>query len=120
MNLKPGTKVRVKKDLKANQQCGNDVFIGSMAEWKGEIVTIKNHNPNTGKYEIKETGYNWTLEMFDLDFVSDPGLSDLITGLAVYKELIIKDPKLGKQLLINAGILTKKGKLSKNYKYLSL
>lgn len=62
---KVGDKVKVREDLEIWKIYGTDVFIDDMAELKGKEVTIKEVEPKFNSYRIKETGYNWTDDMFE-------------------------------------------------------
>lgn len=72
MKYKVGDKVRVKsiywynsnKDSAGYVHCGNDSFILDMSEMCGKEVTIEKIL-SSGKYNIKEFGWNWTNEMFE-------------------------------------------------------
>ena len=62
---KVGDKVKIREDLVVNNIYGGDSFIIDMADLRGEEVTIKEVEPKFNSYRIKETGYNWTDEMFE-------------------------------------------------------
>ncbi len=52
--------------------------------------------------------------------MEDKKVDELVAKLEKYKIELSKSPEKSKQFLIDAGILTQKGKLSKNYKHLCI
>ena len=63
--FKVGDKVKVREDLVVGNIYGGDSFTIDMADLRGKEVTIKEVEPKFNSYRIKETGYNWTDEMFE-------------------------------------------------------
>lgn len=61
--LPPGTKVKVREDLKGGTKYGVHTFVIEMQQYKE--VTIKQYNATLKVYSIIEDSYNYTLEMFD-------------------------------------------------------
>ena len=62
-SLPPGTKVKVREDLKEGTKYGRQYFVEGMEHCGG--VTIKQYNATLKVYSIIEDSYNYTLEMFD-------------------------------------------------------
>ena len=60
--LKPGYKVKIRRDLRFGK-CGNDAVVFGMEKMRGYLVTIKEVNPDRNKFLINEFGLNWTPEM---------------------------------------------------------
>lgn len=63
--FKVGDRVKVREDLVVDEIYGGDSFVYDMAEFRGKEVTIKEIQCAYHSYRIKETGYNWTEEMFE-------------------------------------------------------
>lgn len=63
-NLKPGDKVRVRKDIAA-KMWGNHFATAEMVELGGKVVTIKSHDELAGDYRIEEFRNLWSPEMFE-------------------------------------------------------
>ena len=61
--LPPGTKVKMREDLKAGTKYGVHTFVNEMQQYKE--VTIKQYNATSKGYDVIENIYNYTLEMFD-------------------------------------------------------
>ena len=61
--LPPGTKVKMREDLKERTKYGRQYFVEGMEHCGG--VTIKQYNATLKVYSIIEDSYNYTLEMFD-------------------------------------------------------
>lgn len=61
--LPPGTKVKMREDLKEGTKYGREYFVEGMEYCGG--VTIKQYNATLKVYSIIEDSYNYTLEMFD-------------------------------------------------------
>ena len=61
--LPPGTKVKMREDLKEGTKYGRQYFVEGMEHCGG--VTIKQYNATLKVYSIIEDSYNYTLEMFD-------------------------------------------------------
>lgn len=62
-SLPPGTKVKMREDLKEATKYGRQYFVEGMEHCGG--VTIKQYNATLKVYSIIEDSYNYTLEMFD-------------------------------------------------------
>lgn len=62
-SLPPGTKVKVREDLKAGTKYGVHTFVNEMQQYKE--VTIKQYNATSKDYDVIEDTYIYTLEMFD-------------------------------------------------------
>lgn len=62
-SLPPGTKVKVREDLKEGTKYGVHTFVNEMQQYKE--VTIKQHNATCKGYDVIENTYLYTLEMFD-------------------------------------------------------
>ena len=69
MKYKVGDKVRVRKDLEVGKSyymeddMSYDMFVESMAKWRGKIVTIERCSDY--EYRIEGDTYSWTDEMFE-------------------------------------------------------
>ena len=65
MKYKVGDKVRVRSDLKINEDYGLQTFVREMSQYIGKVVTIQETYSN--KYNIKEDNeeWYWTDEMFE-------------------------------------------------------
>ena len=61
--LPPGTKVKVREDLKEGTKYGVHTFVNEMQQYKE--VTIKQYNATSKGYDVIENIYIYTLEMFD-------------------------------------------------------
>lgn len=61
--LPPGTKVKVREDLKVGTKYGSITFGTTMAQYKE--ITIKDYFASYGRYIIYENEYNYSFEMFD-------------------------------------------------------
>lgn len=62
-SLPPGTKVKVREDLKVGAKYGEYTFVEDMEHCVG--VTIKQYDASYKAYNIIEDIYNYTIEMFD-------------------------------------------------------
>ena len=62
-SLPPGTKVKVREDLKEGTKYGVHTFVNEMQQYKE--VTIKQYNATSKGYDVIENNYIYTLEMFD-------------------------------------------------------
>lgn len=62
-SLPPGTKVKLKEDLKIGAEYGLYTFVENMKSYRE--VTIKQYNAVLKKYIVFENMYSYTLEMFD-------------------------------------------------------
>lgn len=68
-SLPPGTKVKIREDLKVGTQYGQYVFVSNM--WRNKEVTIERYFASSKAYGIIENGYLYALEMFD-QVISEP------------------------------------------------
>ena len=62
-SLPPGTKVKVREDLKEGTIYGVHTFVNEMQQYKE--VTIKQYCATSKGYDVIENNYIYTLEMFD-------------------------------------------------------
>ena len=62
-SLPPGTKVKVREDLKVGTKYGVQTFVNEMQQYKE--VTIKQYCATSKGYDVIENNYIYTLEMFD-------------------------------------------------------
>lgn len=62
-SLPPGTKVKIREDLKVGTQYGQYVFVSNM--WRNKEVTIERYFASSKTYGIIENDYLYALEMFD-------------------------------------------------------
>ena len=62
-SLPPGTKVKVREDLKTGTKYGVQTFVNEMQQYKE--VTIKQYCATSKGYDVIENNYIYTLEMFD-------------------------------------------------------
>ena len=62
-SLPPGTKVKVREDLKEGTKYGVHTFVNEMQQYKE--VTIEQYNATSKGYNVIENIYIYTLEMFD-------------------------------------------------------
>ena len=83
--LPPGTKVKMREDLKEGTKYGRQYFVEGMEHCGG--VTIKQYNATLKVYSIIEDSYNYTLEMFD-QVINEPKINNMET-----KEIKINVPK---------------------------
>lgn len=83
--LPPGTKVKVREDLKVEVKYGGHTFVKNMKHCVE--VTIKQYNAAYKSYNIIEDIYNYTLEMFD-QVINEPKENNMET-----KEIKIKVPE---------------------------
>ena len=65
MKYKVGDKVRVREDLIVDKEYGNESFVIGMKGMRGKVATIDEVCEGVEIYRIKESGYNWTEEMFE-------------------------------------------------------
>ena len=64
MKFKIGDKVYVKKDLKINSRYDQCLFVESMSNYRGRLVTIE-QKYSSNKYLIEYSNYFWSGEMFE-------------------------------------------------------
>lgn len=84
-SLPPGTKVKIREDLKVGTQYGQYVFVSNM--WRNKEVTIERYFASSKTYGIIENGYLYALEMFD-QVINEPKTNNMET-----KEIKIKVPE---------------------------
>ena len=84
-SLPPGTKVKVREDLKEGTKYGVQTFVNEMQQYKE--VTIKQYCATSKGYDVIENIYNYTLEMFD-QVINKPKINNMET-----KEIKINVPK---------------------------
>ena len=84
--LPPGTKVKMREDLKERTKYGRQYFVEGMEHCGG--VTIKQYNATLKVYSIIEDSYNYTLEMFD-QVINESKINNMET-----KEIKINIPEL--------------------------
>lgn len=85
-SLPPGTKVKVREDLKIGTQYGQYVFVSNM--WRNKEVTIERYFASSKAYGIIENGYLYALEMFD-QVINEPKENNNMET----KEIKIKVPE---------------------------
>ena len=83
--LPPGTKVKMREDLKEDAKYGRFYFVEGMEHCEG--VTIKQYNTALKAYTIIEDSYTYTLEMFD-QVINESKINNMET-----KEIKINVPK---------------------------
>lgn len=84
-SLPPGTKVKVREDLKEGTKYGVHTFVNEMQQYK-EVI-IKQYNTSLKEYSIIEDIFIYTLEMFD------QVINELKTNNMKTKEIKINVPK---------------------------
>lgn len=84
-SLPPGTKVKVRADLKEGTKYGVHTFVNEMQQYKE--VTIKQYNATSKGYDVIENIYIYTLEMFD-QVINEPKTNNMET-----KEIKINVPE---------------------------
>lgn len=62
-SLPPGTKVKVREDLKVGIEYGDFTFAPTMKQYKE--VTIKGYSTTYRRYDVSENNYMYSIEMFD-------------------------------------------------------
>lgn len=85
-SLPPGTKVKIREDLKVGTQYGQYVFVSNM--WRNKEVTIERYFASSKTYGIIENGYLYALEMFD-QVINEPKENNNMET----KEIKIKVPE---------------------------
>lgn len=85
-SLPPGTKVKVREDLKVDVKYGQYLFVENMKPYKE--VTIKQYNVKYKIYTIIEDWYSYTIEMFD-QVINEPKENNNMET----KEIKIKVPE---------------------------
>ena len=81
----PGTKVKVREDLKEGTKYGVHTFVNEMQQYKE--VTIKQYCTTSKGYDVIENIYIYTLEMFD-QVINKPKINNMET-----KEIKINIPE---------------------------
>ena len=61
--LPPGTKVKMREDLKVGIEYGDLTFVPTMKQYKE--VTIKSYSIAYRRYDVSENNYMYSIEMFD-------------------------------------------------------
>ena len=84
-SLPPGTKVKVREDLKEGTKYGVHTFVNEMQQYKE--VTIKQYYATSKGYDVIENIYIYTLEMFD-QVINEPKTNNMET-----KEIKINVPE---------------------------
>ena len=84
-SLPPGTKVKVREDLKEGTKYGVHTFVNEMQQYKE--VTIKQYCATSKGYDVIENIYIYTLEMFD-QVINKPKINNMET-----KEIKINIPE---------------------------
>lgn len=84
-SLPPGTKIKVRGDLKVGTKYGRYTFVDSMVPNKE--VTIKNYSDYYRAYDIVENSFSYSFEMFD-QVINEPKENNMET-----KEIKIKVPE---------------------------
>ena len=84
-SLPPGTKVKLREDLKVETQYGQYVFVSNM--WRNKEVTIERYFASSKAYGIIENCYLYTTEMFE-QVINEPKENNMET-----KEIKIKVPE---------------------------
>ena len=84
-SLPPGTKVKVREDLKEGTKYGVHTFVNEMQQYKE--VTIKQYCATSKGYNVIENIYIYTLEMFD-QVINKPKINNMET-----KEIKINIPE---------------------------
>lgn len=85
--LSPGTKVKLREDLKVGTRYGRYTFVGCM-EQKNKEVTIKNYSDYYRAYDIVENNFSYSFEMFD-QVINEPKENNNMET----KEIKIKVPE---------------------------
>ena len=84
-SLPPGTKVKVREDLKVGIEYGDLTFVPTMKQYKE--VTIKSYSIAYRRYDVSENNYMYSIEMFD-QVINEPKTNNMET-----KEIKIKVPE---------------------------
>lgn len=71
--LPPGTKVKMREDLKVGSKYEDYTYVDEMQQYKE--VTIKQYNATSKGYNVIENIYNYTLEMFD-QVINEPKINN--------------------------------------------
>lgn len=74
--LPPGTKVKIRKDLKVGTKYGRFTFVSCMGQNKE--VTIKNYSAHYKAYDIAENNFSYSFEMFD-QVINEPKENNMET-----------------------------------------
>lgn len=84
-SLPPGTKVKMREDLKEGTRYGRYTFVGSMEQNKE--VTIRDYDASREAYSVAENIFSYTFEMFD-QVINEPKENNMET-----KEIKINVPE---------------------------
>lgn len=84
-SLSPGTKVKMREDLKEGTRYGRYTFVGSMEQNKE--VTIRDYDASREAYSVAENIFSYTFEMFD-QVINEPKENNMET-----KEIKINIPE---------------------------
>ena len=84
-SLPPGTKVKVREDLKVGIEYGDFTFVPTMKQYKE--VTIKSYSIAYRRYDVSENNYMYSIEMFD-QVINEPKTNNMET-----KEIKINVPE---------------------------
>ena len=126
-SLPPGTKVKLKEDLKIGAEYGLYTFVENMKSYRE--VTVKQYNAVLKRYIVFENMYSYTLEMFDqvinekennmetkeikisvpegYEIDKDNSTFECIKFKPIKKELTYQD--VAKELFRNGGFFTNNG-----------
>lgn len=72
-SLPPGTKVKIREDLKVGTKYGRFTFVSCMGQNKE--VTIKNYSAHYKAYDIAENNLSYSFEMFD-QVINEPKIDN--------------------------------------------
>lgn len=84
-SLPPGTKVKMREDLKVGTRYRRNTFVGRMEQNKE--VTIRDYDASHEAYSVAENIFSYTLEMFD-QVINEPKTNNMET-----KEIKINVPE---------------------------
>ena len=84
-SLPPGTKIKVRKDLKEGTKYEDYTYVDEMKNYKE--VTIKDYFASCRCYKVYENEYNYSIEMFD-QVINKPKINNMET-----KEIKINIPE---------------------------
>jgi hypothetical protein len=65
MKYEVGDKVKVRSDLQHGQAYDGCLVTKEMEQLSGKTVTISYYSDNSDRYDIKESYWKWTDEMFE-------------------------------------------------------
>lgn len=84
-SLPPGTKVKLREDMKKGVRYGGFIYNHKKGEYKD--ITINSYDETFKSYKVNECSYSYTLEMFD-QVINEPKENNMET-----KEIKIKVPE---------------------------